>query len=156
LSDKSADCFPAIVGRAKAHGALVAANPGPRQLSARGQAFLENLTMIDILMLNRSVADLLVPSLVARRGEGGPALPLAPGEEPPALAARSRRRWFRDRGSRRTFARSASSARITLSSPTAHGRFRRVGAGNPVAPALHRFPNRPMIRSIVNLCFLDI
>ena len=88
LSNKSADCFPAIVGRAKAHGALVAANPGPRQLSARGQAFLENLAMIDILMLNRTEADLLVPSLVARRGEGGPALPLAPGEEPPALAAR--------------------------------------------------------------------
>jgi len=88
LSNKSADCFPAIVGRAKARGAVVAANPGPRQLSARGQAFLENLAMIDILMLNRTEADLLVPSLVARRGEGGPALPLAPGEEPPALAAR--------------------------------------------------------------------
>jgi ribokinase len=88
LSNNSADCFPAIVGRANAHGALVAANPGPRQLSARGQAFLENLAMIDILMLNRSEADLLVPSLVARRGEGGLSLPLAPGEEPPALAAR--------------------------------------------------------------------
>jgi ribokinase len=88
LSNKSADCFPAIVSRAKAHGAVVAANPGPRQLSARGQAFLENLAMIDILMLNRTEADLLVPSLVARRGEGGPSLPLAPGEEPPALAAR--------------------------------------------------------------------
>ena len=29
-----------------------------------------------------------MPSLVGRFGEGGPALPLAPGEEPPRLAAR--------------------------------------------------------------------
>jgi ribokinase len=88
LSNQSADCFPAIVSRAKAHNALVAANPGPRQLSARGQALLENLSAIDILVLNRTEADLLVPSLVARSGEGGPTLALAPGEEAPALAAR--------------------------------------------------------------------
>ena len=88
LSNESADCFPAIVSRAKAHGALIAANPGPRQLSARGQAFLDNLSAIDIVLLNRREADLLVPSLVARAGEGGPALALAPGEEAPALAAR--------------------------------------------------------------------
>ena len=88
LSNESADCFPAIVRRAKAHDALVAANPGPRQLSARGQAFLESLAAIDILVLNRAEADLLVPSLVARSGEGGPTLALAPGEEAPALAAR--------------------------------------------------------------------
>ena len=88
LSNESADCFPALVKRAKAHDALVAANPGPRQLSARGQAFLENLSAIDILMLNRTEADFLVPSLVARAGEGGPTLALAPGEEVPALAAR--------------------------------------------------------------------
>ena len=71
LSNESADCFPVIVSRAKAHGAVVAANPGPRQLSARGQAFLESLAAIDILALNRIEADLLVPSLVARFGEGG-------------------------------------------------------------------------------------
>ena len=88
LSNKSADCFPAIVKRAKAHGALVAANPGPRQLSARGQAFLDSLAAIDILVLNRIEADLLVPVLVARCGEGGPALTLGPGEEAPALALR--------------------------------------------------------------------
>ena len=88
LSNKSADRFPAIVSRTKAHGALLAANPGPRQLSARGQAFLESLAAIDILALNRTEADLLVPSLVARYGEGGPTLALAPGEEAPALLAR--------------------------------------------------------------------
>jgi len=88
LSNQSADCFPTIVSRAKAHGAIVAANPGPRQLSARGQAFLDSLGAIDILVLNKTEADLLVPSLVARAGEGGPSLALAPGEEAPALAAR--------------------------------------------------------------------
>ena len=88
LSNESADCFPAIVSRAKAHGTLLAANPGPRQLSARGQAFLESLAAIDILTLNRTEADLLVPSLVALSGEGGPTLALEPGEDAPALAAR--------------------------------------------------------------------
>lgn len=88
LSNESADCFPAIVSRAKAHGALVAANPGPRQLSARGQAFFESLPAIDILMLNRAEADLLAPGLVARGAERGPNLALAPGEEAPALLVR--------------------------------------------------------------------
>jgi ribokinase len=32
LSNESADCFPVIVERAKKHGALVAANPGPSRL----------------------------------------------------------------------------------------------------------------------------
>jgi len=88
LSNESADCFPAIVRHAKAHRALVAANPGPRQLSTRAGAFLENLSAIDFLFLNRTEADLLVPSLVAFSGKAGPILSLAPGEEAPALAAR--------------------------------------------------------------------
>jgi ribokinase len=88
LSNESADCFPAIVERAKKHGALVAANPGPRQLSARGRAFLGSLAAIDILILNQIEADVLVPSLIARWGEGGPALTLSPGEQVPPLAAR--------------------------------------------------------------------
>jgi ribokinase len=72
LSNESADCFPSIVERAKKHGALVAANPGPRQLSARGQAFFQSLEAIDVLILNQIEADLLVPKLIARGGEGGP------------------------------------------------------------------------------------
>jgi ribokinase len=89
LSNESADCFPAIVSRAKARNARVVANPGPRQLSARGQAFLESLPAIDILVLNRTEADLLVPRLIAAgSGEGGQTIGLAPGEEVPALAAR--------------------------------------------------------------------
>jgi ribokinase len=88
LSNESADCFPAIVKRGKEHGALVAANPGPRQLSARGKAFLESLAAIDVLILNQIEADQLVPRLIARWGEGGPALSFPPGEQVPALAAR--------------------------------------------------------------------
>ncbi len=88
LSNESADCFPTIVKYAKKHDALVAANPGPRQLSARGGVFLENLAAIDILILNQVEADVLVPRLIARWGEGGPALTFEPGEQVPALAVR--------------------------------------------------------------------
>lgn len=88
LSNESAECFPSIVERAKKRGALVAANPGPRQLSARGQAFFETLSAIDILILNQIEAELLVPRLIARCGEGGPVLAFPPGEAVPALAAR--------------------------------------------------------------------
>lgn len=88
LSNASADAFPSAVMRAKAQGGLVAANPGVRQLSSRGSAFLECLAHIDSLTINRAEADVLVPGLVARFGEGGKALPLEPGETPPRLLAR--------------------------------------------------------------------
>jgi ribokinase len=88
LSNESADCFPDIVQRGRDHHALVAANPGPRQLSARGEAFLESLAAIDILILNHTEADLLVPRLISRFGEGGPTLTVAPGEQVPPLGAR--------------------------------------------------------------------
>jgi ribokinase len=88
LSNESADAFPGIVRRAKAQKALVATNPRVRQLSSRGGAFQEALRHIDILAVNRSEADVLVPGLVARFGEGGRALPLEAGEAPPRLAAR--------------------------------------------------------------------
>jgi ribokinase len=88
LSNESADCFPLIVDRAKKHNALVAVNPGPRQLSARGETFLKCLAPVDILILNHTEADLLVPKLIPRWGEGGPTLSVAPGEEVPSLAAR--------------------------------------------------------------------
>jgi ribokinase len=88
LSNRSADCYPHIIDKAKAAGALVAVNAGVRQLSVRGGAFLDSLAKIDILAINRSEADALVPSLVARFGEGGPALALEAGEQPPPLLAR--------------------------------------------------------------------
>jgi ribokinase len=88
LSSKSADCFPLLVKRTKENGGTVAVNPGARQLSARGGVFFDTLPMIDILSINRTEADVLVPSLAARVGEGGPSLPVSPGEEAPALAQR--------------------------------------------------------------------
>ena len=87
LSNELADCFPDIVQRGRNHNSLVAANPGPRQLSARGEAFLESLAAIDILILNHTEADLLVPRLISRFGEGGPTLTIAPGEQVPPLGA---------------------------------------------------------------------
>src|SRR5258705_310327 len=86
LSNESADAFPAIVRAAKAQDALVATNPRVRQLSSRGGAFLESLAHIDILAVNRSEADLLVPGLVARFGEGGKALAFEAGQLSPQLA----------------------------------------------------------------------
>jgi len=88
LSNESADAFPTIVARAKAEGALVAANPGVRQLSSRVGAFQECLSRIDILAINRAEADVLVPSLVARFGEGGRTLKIGAGETPPRLLVR--------------------------------------------------------------------
>lgn len=88
LSNESADCFPELVAKAKAHDAMVATNPGIRQLTARQDAFHACVADIDILALNRNEADALVPSLIQRFGEGGPALPLEPDEQPPALVAR--------------------------------------------------------------------
>ena len=93
LSNRSADCYPHIIDKAKAAGALVAVNAGVRQLSARGGAFLESLGMIDILAINRPEADALVPSLVAKFGEGGATLRSGIGRAAAAAAgARPRRR----------------------------------------------------------------
>jgi len=85
LSDRSADCFATIIAKAKAAGALVAVNPGPRQLASRGAAFEKCLATIDILSINRSEAEVFLPSLVARFGEGGAALN---GDQLPRLAER--------------------------------------------------------------------
>lgn len=88
LSNKSADCYPLIVQKAKSRGALVAANPGVRQLSARGAAFKKMLSSLDILAINRTEAEVLVTALVAEHGEGGPALRVKKGETLPKLAIR--------------------------------------------------------------------
>ena len=88
LSNRSADCYPHIINKAKAAGALVAVNAGVRQLSARGGAFLDSLAKIDILAINRPEADALVPGLVAKFGEDGSAIALEAGEQPPPLLAR--------------------------------------------------------------------
>jgi ribokinase len=88
LSNKSADCFPHIVAKAKAKGALVAVNPGIRQLSARQAALRDVIGQLDILTLNRHEAGALVPWLVNLGGEGGPMLEHRAGEVLPDLARR--------------------------------------------------------------------
>lgn len=88
LSNESADCFPDLVVTAKKAGALVATNPGIRQLSAKADSFHECLQSIDILSINSAEADALVPLLVAHHGEGGAVVPLEPGEKPVPLLVR--------------------------------------------------------------------
>lgn len=65
LSDRSADIFPEIVDRAASHGAFIAANPGIRQLAARGDAFQKALSKISLLSMNREEAAALLPRLTA-------------------------------------------------------------------------------------------
>ncbi len=84
LSNQSASCFPAIVQKARTAGAIVAVNPGPRQLASRAQDFEASLAAVDILALNRSEAEILLPTLVSNVGEGGPQLE---GVDLPRLAA---------------------------------------------------------------------
>lgn len=69
LSNKSADLFPGLVERGKRRGAVVAANPGLRQLSSRGPTLLDTVSSIDILIINRVEAEALVAPLVARHGD---------------------------------------------------------------------------------------
>ena len=88
LSNESADCFPRIVEEAKAAGALVAADPGIRQLSARQGAFRDIIGRIDILAINRHEAEALVPWLVSLSVETGPPLAQSPGAPIPELARR--------------------------------------------------------------------
>lgn len=85
LSNEAADAFPDFVQRAKAQGALVAANPRVRQLSSRGNAFQDTLKRLDILAINRVEAGTLVPLLAASFGAKGPPTSLHTGEKPPRL-----------------------------------------------------------------------
>ncbi len=86
LSNEAADAFPHIVALAKEAGAKIATNPGVRQLGRRGGDFFEALDKIDILSMNRIEAATLLPRIVDRFGEGGPALPVPLDVEAPPLA----------------------------------------------------------------------
>ena len=84
LSSQSADCFPDLVARAKAGGAMVAANPGIRQLTSRTAQFVEALANVDLLSINRVEAETLVPAFAARAvGAEAP-----PPEDAPTLLKR--------------------------------------------------------------------
>lgn len=72
LSNESADCYGPILRNAKAAGAMVASNPGIRQLTARTPAFLAALNFVDLISINRVEAEALVPAMAAR-AEGGEA-----------------------------------------------------------------------------------
>jgi ribokinase len=85
LSSRSADCFPDLVARAKASGAMVAANPGIRQLTSRTAEFIRSLAHVDLLSVNRVEAEALVPAF-APHAEGPDPLP---PEGAPALLKRS-------------------------------------------------------------------
>ena len=74
LSDGSADVFPEIVNRAASGGAFIAANPGIRQLSARGDAFQKALSKISLLSMNREEAAALLPRLAEEHSSSSPAL----------------------------------------------------------------------------------
>lgn len=74
LSNQASECFPAIVKKAKTAGALVAANPGLRQLHAHGDEFHAVLSSIDILTLNRREAEEVLPILDRRNTHDDTAL----------------------------------------------------------------------------------
>ncbi|MDF1721514.1 MAG: carbohydrate kinase family protein [Minwuia sp.] len=88
LSNESAACFGELVRRAAAAGAMVATNPGLRQLTARQDAFYDCLDGVSILSINRAEGDALVPSLISEFGEGGTALPLDADQPPLSLIGR--------------------------------------------------------------------
>lgn len=88
LSNQSADCFPHLVRAAKEAGCKVASNPGIRQLTARGRAFLDTVGQLDALVLNRDEASALAPHFSAVEGEGGPVLPMDYDDDMPHLVRR--------------------------------------------------------------------
>ncbi|MBA2127614.1 carbohydrate kinase family protein [Hyphomicrobium methylovorum] len=91
LSNNSADCYPLIVERAKTAGAELAVNPGVRQLTARYDDFWSSLCKIDILSINRTEAQALMPRLLQSFSEGGAALAVKSGDPIPPLAKRGLR-----------------------------------------------------------------
>ena len=86
LSNESADCFPMIIDQAKAEGALVATNPGVRQLTSKANDFRNSLAKIDILAINRDEAGALVPALSEGFADSGPKLTAGKDGELPELA----------------------------------------------------------------------
>jgi ribokinase len=86
LSNEAAQCFPTIVTKAKAAGAMVAANPGLRQLHAHGDVFHGMLSNIDILTLNRREAEEVLPILDRRNTYDDTVLGFPETLRPPPLA----------------------------------------------------------------------
>ena len=82
LSGASAECFPLLLAHGRKAGAMVASNPGIRQLTLRRDEFCAALENVDLLSMNRVEAEALLPGMAAARPgnqpletrPGGPAL----------------------------------------------------------------------------------
>jgi len=83
LSNESAALYPVIARKARSGGGIVCSNPGMRQLTSRASEFLNVLPMIDILVINKSEAEALMPSLIPIVGEGGATLDITDASIPP-------------------------------------------------------------------------
>ncbi len=90
LSDRSAEVFPEIVNRAFAQGVFIAANPGIRQLAARGDTLLESMSKISLLSMNREEAATLLPRIVETQRGAEPVAKYQPAKKgtDPALMQR--------------------------------------------------------------------
>ncbi len=88
LSNRSADCFPAIIDMAKNAGAFVSTNPGIRQLLSRQEKFSQYIEKIDLLAINRAEAEILVPVVLALDDVVGKTHPLHIDEDAPSLMYR--------------------------------------------------------------------
>ena len=84
LSNASAECYGPIMRKAREAGAMVASNPGIRQLTARTPAFLAALADVDLISINRVESEALVPAMAARTGSRDAPLP----DDPPPLLKR--------------------------------------------------------------------
>lgn len=88
LSGGSAECFPDLLRSGKKAGAMVAANPGIRQLTSRRAEFFNAIGDLDLLNMNRVEAEALLPGTAAAKPINRP-LKLA--SEGPDLATRGLR-----------------------------------------------------------------
>nr|WP_321444421.1 carbohydrate kinase family protein [uncultured Cohaesibacter sp.] len=64
MSKESADAFPMICKRGRESGAFVVANPGERQINRRGEQFIETAKNIDLININRTEAECMLPILL--------------------------------------------------------------------------------------------
>ncbi len=113
LSGGSADALTDLTARARAAGATVAVNPGIRQLTRLGGSILDALDQIDVLSMNRTEAEALIPRLAERFGHGGREL----GAEP---------------GSARLAASGLSAGEVRMSLPTYMAALSDLGVGRVV------------------------
>lgn len=137
LSDQAARCFPTIVKKARRQGAVVAANPGIRQLHAHAGDFQGTLSSLDVLSLNRREADEVVSMLDRGETAGGEPQALSGSAAPPPLALRGLRHEGRRVGLAAFFrALIGRGVGIVLLTDGQHGAFAASGNALYYCPAL--------------------